>query len=178
MTARHAESSRRARGRPRSLERELSAALSGRARAEDPPLGLPDRDVVDTRLPAAHQAMLVELPLLVAVAAPPPALRVMGLVLEPDRDPVLAERPQVLAQGIVELAVPLGGEELDDRGPPGEESVAVAPGRFDGVRARGRGYSRRPRRPAPWSGRFPGRTAVAADGRSCTDSLASLTKNF
>src|SRR5690242_19723553 len=89
------------RGRPRSLERELYAALPGRARAEDPPLGLLDRDVVDAGLPATHQAMLVELPQLVAVAAPPPALRVVGLVLEPDRDPVLMERPQVLAQGVV-----------------------------------------------------------------------------
>src|SRR6266700_8186543 len=124
------------RGRPRLLERELYAALAGRAGAEDAALGLLDRDVVDARLPAAHQAVLVELPQLIAVAAPPPAIRVMGLVLEPDRDPVLAERPQVLAQGVVELAVPLGGKELDDRGPPGEEGVAVAPGRIHGVGAR------------------------------------------
>src|SRR6266576_5946381 len=124
------------RGRPRLLERELYAALPGRARAEDPALGLLDRDVVDAGLTAAHQAVPVELPQLVAVAAPPPALRVMGLILEPDRDPVTAERPQVLAQGVVELAVPLGREELDDRGPPGEEGVAVAPGRVHGVSAR------------------------------------------
>src|SRR5580704_19335734 len=117
------------RGRPRSLERDLYAALAGWARAEDLPLGLLDRDIVDSRLPAAHQAVLVELPQLVAVAAPPMAIRVVRLVLEPDRDPVLAERPQVLAQGVVELAVPVGGEELDDRGPAGEEGVAVAPGR-------------------------------------------------
>src|SRR4249920_1428667 len=123
-------------GRRRLLERELDAAFSGRARAEDPALGFGDREVVDTRLPAPHQAVRVELPQLVAVAAPPPALRVMGLVLEPDRDPVPAERPQVLAQGVVELAVPLGREELDDRRPPGEEGVAVAPGRVHGVRAR------------------------------------------
>ena len=56
------------------LERELDAALSGRARAEDAPLGLGDRDVVDAGLPAAHQAVLVELPQLVAVAAPPLAV--------------------------------------------------------------------------------------------------------
>src|SRR5580704_15450863 len=124
------------RGRPRSPERELYAALAGRAGAEDAALGLLDRDVVDARLAPAHQAALVELPQLVAVAAPPLAIRVAGLVLEPDRDPVLAERPQVLAQGVVELAAPLGGEELDDRGPPGEEGVAVAPGRVHGVGAR------------------------------------------
>src|SRR5215813_8865077 len=81
-------------------------------------------------------AAFVELPQLVAVAAPPLALDIVGLVLEPDRDPVVPEGPQVLAQGIVEFTVPLGGEELDDRGPPGEEAIAVAPGRVDGVRAR------------------------------------------
>src|SRR5580693_124739 len=124
------------RGRPRSLERELYAALAGWAGAEDAALGLLDRDIVDARLPPAHQAVLVELPQLVAVAAPPMAIRVVGLVLEPDRDPVLAECPQVLAQGVVELAIPLGGEELDDRGPPGKECVAVAPDRVLGVRAR------------------------------------------
>ena len=44
------------------LERELDATLSGRARAEDPPLRFGDRDVVDARLAAAHQAVLIELP--------------------------------------------------------------------------------------------------------------------
>src|SRR5438067_2366841 len=88
-------------------EREFDSALAGWAGAEDAALGLLDRDVVDARLATAHQAVLVELPQLIAVAAPPMAIRVVGLVLEPDRDPVLAERPQVLAQGIVELAVPL-----------------------------------------------------------------------
>jgi hypothetical protein len=80
--------------------------------------------------------VLVELPELVAVAAPPLAVYVMRLILEPGRDPVPPEGPQVLAQRVVEFAVPLGGEELDDRGPPGEEGVAVAPGRVDGVGAR------------------------------------------
>src|SRR5947209_14627505 len=50
------------RRRWRLLERELDSALAGRTRAEDPPLGLLDRDVVDARLPAAHQAVPVELP--------------------------------------------------------------------------------------------------------------------
>src|SRR5579859_7816597 len=123
------------RRRRRLAERELDAALAGRPGAEDPSLRLLDRDVVDAGLPPAHQAVLVELPQLVAVAAPPLTLHVVGLVLEPDGDPVRPEGPQVLAQRVVQLAVPLGGEELDDRAPPGEEGVAVAPGRIDGVRA-------------------------------------------
>ena len=103
--------------RRRSLHRELRSAFGGRAGAEDPPLRFLDGDVVDASLPAAHQAVLVELPELVAIAAPPLPLSVMALVLEPDRDPVFPEGPQVLAQGIVELAVPLADEEVDDRRP-------------------------------------------------------------
>src|SRR3954447_6004313 len=110
-----------------SAQIQRSAALGLRARAEDAPLGLLDRDVVDARLAAAHVALVVELPLLVAVAAPPLPRRVATLVLEAHGDPVAAERPQVLAQRVVELALPLARQELDDRGAAGEELVAVAP---------------------------------------------------
>src|SRR5690242_10648791 len=120
----------------RLLERELRAAFGLGTGTEDAPLGLLDRDVVDAGLPAAHQAVLIELPEFVAVAAPPPARRVVALVLEADRDPVPVEGPQVLAQGVVELAIPLGGEELDDRVAPGEEGVPVTPGRVRGVGTR------------------------------------------
>src|SRR3954468_10607600 len=119
-----------------SAQIQRSAALGLRARAEDAPLGLLDRDVVDARLAAAHAALVAELPrlvavagppLLVAVAAPPRPRRVATLVLEAHGDPVAAERPQVLAQRVVELALPLARQELDDRGAAGEELVAVAP---------------------------------------------------
>jgi hypothetical protein len=49
------------------------------------------------------------------------------LVLEPDRDPVAGEAPEALAEGVIELAFPLSGEELDDRGAAGEEGVTVPP---------------------------------------------------
>jgi hypothetical protein len=58
----------------------------------------------------------------------------MALVLEADGDPVPVEGPQALAQGVVQLACPLGGQELDDLGAPGDERAAVAPVR---VRAGG-----------------------------------------
>src|SRR3954471_24568559 len=98
-----------------SAQIQRSAALGLRARAEDAPLGLLDRDVVDARLATAHVALVVELPLLVAVAAPPLAGGVAALVLEAHGDPVGGERPQVLAQRVVRLAVPLAGQELHDR---------------------------------------------------------------
>ena len=46
----------------------------------------------------------------------------MALVLEADRDAVAVEGPQVLAQRVVQLALPLRGEERDDLGAPGDEA--------------------------------------------------------
>ena len=60
----------------------------------------------------------------------------MALVLEAHRDPVAVERPEVLAQRVVELALPLAREELDDLGAAVDELVAVAPQRVLGVGAR------------------------------------------
>src|SRR3954466_10565422 len=54
-----------------SGERDARPALVLGPGAEDAPVALLDRDVVDARLAAAHVALVVELPLLVAVAAPP-----------------------------------------------------------------------------------------------------------
>jgi hypothetical protein len=45
--------------------------------------------VVDGGVAATHQAATVELLQLVAVTPPPATLRVMALVLEPDRDTVI-----------------------------------------------------------------------------------------
>src|SRR5690242_13281185 len=112
---------------PASGQWQRRAALGFGARAEDATIGLGDRHVVDARLAASHIALLVELPLLVAVAAPPLPGGVPALVLEAHGDPVGGERPQVLAQRVVALALPLAAQELDDRGTAGEELVPVAP---------------------------------------------------
>src|SRR5206468_2600792 len=103
-------------------------------RPADPALALRNRHVVDARLPAPHVAIVVELPLLVAVGAPPAAALVVPLVLEADRDPVSAEGPQLLPQGVVELLRPLPAEEGDDLVAAVEELVAVAPLRVRRVR--------------------------------------------
>src|SRR5262249_47078877 len=71
------------------------------------------------------------------IAAPPLAARVVALVLEAHGDPVAGERPQALAQRVVELALPLGGEKGDDRLATGDELVAVAPHGVDRVGAGG-----------------------------------------
>src|SRR6266545_2105583 len=100
----------------------------------DPPLARVDAVVVDARVAAAHEpGLLVELPVLVAVAAPPLARGVVGLVLEAHGDAAALVAPQLLAQAVVELARPLAAQEVLDRLAPLEELVAVAPLRVLGV---------------------------------------------
>src|SRR5881227_1913806 len=70
--------------------------LGLRAGPEDPAFRFRDGDIVDAGLTAAHVAVLIEFPQLIAVGAPPLARRVVRLVLEAHRDPVPGERPQVL----------------------------------------------------------------------------------
>src|SRR5579872_7488732 len=89
----------------RQLERTIPQARNvGRTRARRGPVEaavlLCDRDVVDRGLAAAHQAVLVELPLLVAVGAKPVAAGVVPFVLKPHRDAVAVERPEILDQTI------------------------------------------------------------------------------
>src|SRR3954463_1494062 len=102
--------------------RRRSPAVDG-----DAPLARVDPVVVDAGVAAAHVAELVELPVLVSVAAPPLAVRVVALVLEPHRDAVVVEAPELLAQPVVELACPLAAQEVADRVAAPEELVAVAP---------------------------------------------------
>src|SRR4051794_16374776 len=92
---------------PASVEGQRRPVLRFAARPEDAAVPLRDRQVVDARLAPPHVALVVELPLLVAVAPPPLPGGISALVLEPHGDPVGTERPQVLAQRVVVLALPL-----------------------------------------------------------------------
>src|SRR5215831_5426666 len=112
---------------------KLQAVLRGWARAEEAAVLLVDGNVVDAGLAAAHQPVRVELPQFVAIGPPPLPRRVVGLVLESDGDAVLPERPEVLAQRVIEFALPFPGKELDDLVPSGDEAVAIAPHRIDGI---------------------------------------------
>src|SRR5271156_4967970 len=111
-------------------------ALGLRPRPEDAPVGLGDKQVVDAGFPAHHVTLGVELPQFVSVTTEPLAGDIVALVLEPHGDPVAVERPQVLAQGVVEFAGPLPAQELNDLGPAGDEFVPVAPDRVLAVRTR------------------------------------------
>src|SRR3954465_10669513 len=86
-----------------------------------------DGDVVDAGLAPPHQAVFVELPLLVAVGTMPLPGIVVPFILEAHGNAVLVERPEVLDQAIVMLLRPFAGEEFDDRLAPLEEFSAVTP---------------------------------------------------
>src|SRR4030088_2119513 len=86
-----------------------------------------DRQVVDARVTPAHQPVLVELPVLVAVGAKPVSRVVMPFVNEAHCDAIFCERPQLLDEAIVELSCPLAPEEVDDLLPAVCEFRAVSP---------------------------------------------------
>src|SRR5579863_6826655 len=69
-------------------------------------VGFDNRQVVDARDAPAHQAVLIELPKLVAIGAKPVAAVVMPFVGEPHRHPVVAKPPQLLDEPVVEFLVP------------------------------------------------------------------------
>src|SRR3569833_1047358 len=112
------------------------------------PVGLGDGDVVDARFAPAHQPLLVELPLLVAVGAEPAAAGVVPFVLEAHGDAVAVERPQILDQPVVELLLPLAREEADDRRAALDEFRTVSPATVLGI------GERHPRRIAAIPGVF------------------------
>src|ERR1700744_2837572 len=94
---------------------------------------LGDRDIVDAGFAAAHQAVLVEFPLLVAVGPIPLSGAVMPFVLKAYRDAVLIEPPEVLDQAIVVLLGPFALEKGNDRRPALENFRAVTPAAVLGI---------------------------------------------
>src|SRR5215471_3040340 len=92
-----------------------------------------DGEVVDARNAHAHQAFLVEFPVLVAVTAVPEAAVVVPFVREAHGDPVLAESPHFFDQAIVELAIPLARQKRFDRFATLKKIGAIAPATVDRV---------------------------------------------
>jgi hypothetical protein len=99
----------------------------------DAPLAFGNCVVVDAGVAASHQSVFVELPVLVAVTTPPLSGAILGFIFEANRDAVLGEAPQFLAQRIVELASPFSCEEGPDCFSALEEFVSVSPLRIFGV---------------------------------------------
>jgi hypothetical protein len=78
-------------------------------------LALRDREIVDAGNAQAHQAVFVELPILVAVATKPVPAVVVPFVGEPNRDAVLSEGPDFLNEPVVKFTLPFPSQELLDR---------------------------------------------------------------
>src|SRR5260221_14420970 len=86
-----------------------------------------DRQVVDAGDPPSHQALFVELPILVAIAAKPVARIVVPFICKAHGYPVVAKPPDLLDQPILQFANPLACEECLDRRAATNELGAVAP---------------------------------------------------
>ena len=86
-----------------------------------------DRQIVDAGEALLHAALLIELPVLVAVGAKPLVPGVMPFIGKTHGDPIAGERPDFLDQAVVELALPFGGQERDDLITAAGEFGSVAP---------------------------------------------------
>ena len=120
-------------------------------------VALLDRQIVDAGDPQAHQPVLIEFPVLVAVAAEPIAAVVMPFIGKAHRDAVLAKGPEFLDQAIVELTGPLARQKRLDRRAALQKLRAVAPMAVSRVGERNAGrrrvYSTRLRPFAPFARR-------------------------
>jgi hypothetical protein len=92
-----------------------------------------DRNIIDARDAKAHQAMLVEFPVLVAIAAKPVSAVIVPFIGKADGNAIPIEGPEFLDQPVVELAVPLSRQKGFDRLAPLQEFGAVAPPTVGGV---------------------------------------------
>ena len=96
-------------------------------------LGLRDRVFVDAGMARAHQPVLGEFPVLVAIGTKPLAAVVVVFVGIADGDAVALESPKLLDQAIIELAVPFARQESLSLGTVGREFGAIAPARVDRI---------------------------------------------
>jgi hypothetical protein len=100
-------------------------------------LAIFDRQVVDAGDPPLHKALFVELPILVAIATKPVARIIMPFICKAHGYPVVAKRPDLFDQPILQLANPLAYKERLDGLAATNELDAVAP---DAVQRIGKRY--------------------------------------
>src|SRR5260221_10735615 len=86
-----------------------------------------DWKIVDAGDAPAHQPMLVELPVLVAIAAEPVIAVVMPFISEAHSDAVLAKGPEFLDESVIEFAVPFARQKRFDGATALDEFRAIAP---------------------------------------------------
>src|SRR6516165_3372961 len=103
------------------------------------PLAILDRQVVDAGDAPPHEAVRVELPVLVAIAAKPVAGIVVPFICKAHSDPVVAECPHLLNQPIVQLAIPFAREKRLNLLATMNEFRTVAPDAVEGIGERDAG---------------------------------------
>lgn len=89
-----------------------------RTRSERPvikPFFLVDGHIIDGGITAAHDAVLVVLPVFISVGAIPVPGIIMSFVSETYSDTISAEGPKFFDKSIVKLSIPFSFEESDDR---------------------------------------------------------------
>src|ERR1700722_10554191 len=107
-----------------------------RAAPQRPPIlaaVLRDRQVVDAGYAQSHQAVFVEFPVFIAVAAKPMAAVVVAFVGEPDGYAVVTKPPDLLDQPLIQFARPLARQKFLNGVAALREFGAVAPTAVRGV---------------------------------------------
>jgi hypothetical protein len=75
-----------------------------------------DRHIVDTRVSNTHQAVMIELPEFVAIAAKPIAFIIVPFVAKANGYPAFAKIPQLLDEPVLQFLPPFARQEFDYRG--------------------------------------------------------------
>src|ERR1700676_634761 len=96
-------------------------------------LAFRNRQIVDAGDTQSHQAVFVEFPVLVAIAAKPMAAVVVPLVGKAHGYAVVAKRPELLDQPVVQFARPFTRQERLDGVASLQELGAVAPATIFGI---------------------------------------------
>lgn len=90
-------------------------------------VGLGNGQVIDAGKAQGHQAILVEFPVFIAIAAKPLAVGVLPLIGKAYGDPVRMEGPDLLDQPILDLTGPFAGQESLDLGAAARKFGPIAP---------------------------------------------------
>src|SRR6266852_3065336 len=90
-------------------------------------LRLLDWQIVDGRKPQAHESVLVELPIFIAIRSKPIAGVIVPFIRKAHGDTVSLERPKLFDQAVVQLFGPFASEKRDDVLPSVHKFRAVSP---------------------------------------------------
>src|SRR5437867_3208453 len=86
-----------------------------------------DRQVVNGGKPKSHQAVVIKIPVLVAIGTEPIPGVIMPFVGEPHGDTVCVVSPKLFDQPVVKFFSPLAFQKLNDLGPSSWELGTVSP---------------------------------------------------